>query len=529
MEKRILIAVLLSVLVIIVYPFVFPPPQPPPGSQQTSPPVPQKEEKVSPPGAGMIEVAAAMGSEEKTITVETDLYKAVFTNKGGVIRHWELKQYWVNVKKKDNIVLFDPGEMAVGAYPMAVTVSDGELNKLLQSGLFSVEGGDIHLSNENPKGSLTFTLVDPGSGKGVRKAFTFYNETYKVDAEITPINIAGNYTVSTGSNFGISEWGEARMVGFVGPTTLVGTKLNKDKVAKIKGPLHYEGDIKWTAVQDKYFISALIPKDKVNRVIVSKSSEKDVHVEVEVPEGQKASFMLYAGPKEYKRLKALGVGLDESISFGWFIVWELSIISYMAKGLFYLLRLFYRLSHNYGIAIIFLTMIVRVVFIPLTFKSFKSMKDIQRLQPEIQKLQKKYKNDKAELNKAMMELYKTHKVNPLGGCLPMVLQLPVFIGLYNLLANTIELRQTPFLLWITDLSIKDPYYVLPIIMGISMLIQQKMTPSTVDPTQAKMMLIMPVMFTFFFLNFPSGLVLYWLVNNVLTIGQQYVTTKYFYK
>jgi len=319
------------------------------------------------------------------------------------------------------------------------------------------------------------------------------------------------------------------MVGFVGPTTLVGTKLIKDKVAKIKGPLYHEGDIKWTAVQDKYFISALIPKDKVNRVIVSKSSERDVHVEIEVSEGQKASFMLYAGPKEYKRLKALGVGLDESISFGWFIVWELSIISYMAKGLFYLLQLFYRLSHNYGIAIIFLTMIVRVVFIPLTFKSFKSMKDIQRLQPEIQKLQKKYKNDKAELNKAMMELYKTHKVNPLGGCLPMVLQLPVFIGLYNLLANTIELRQTPFILWINDLSIKDPYYVLPIIMGITMLIQQKMTPSTVDPTQAKIMLIMPVMFTFFFLNFPSGLVLYWLVNNVLTIGQQYATTKYFYK
>ena len=174
-------------------------------------------------------------------------------------------------------------------------------------------------------------------------------------------------------------------------------------------------------------------------------------------------------------------------------------------------------------------MVVRVVFTPLTYKSFKSMKDMQKLQPEIQKLQKKYKDDKAEMNKALMELYKTHKVNPLGGCLPMVLQLPVFIGLYNLLANTIELRQTPFLLWVKDLSVKDPYYVLPIIMGITMLVQQKMTPSTVDPTQAKMMLIMPVMFTFFFLNFPSGLVLYWLVNNLLTIGQQYVTTKYFCK
>ena len=529
MEKRILIAILLSMLVLFAYPFVFPPPSPPPKDQTAEPSLQKGEEEGAPSAAETVEVAGAVAAEEKTVTVETDLYKVVFSNKGGVIRHWELKQYWADLKKQNNIVLFDPGKIIVGAYPMAVSVSDGELNKLLQGGLFNVEGEDLHLNTGNPKGSIIFTLVDPVSGKGVRKSFTFYNETYKVDAEITPINIGGNYTLSTGSNFGISEWGEARMVGFVGPTTLVGTKLIKDKVAKIKGPLYHEGDIKWTAVQDKYFISALIPKDKVNRVIVSKSSERDVHVEIEVSEGQKASFMLYAGPKEYKRLKALGVGLDESISFGWFIVWELSIISYMAKGLFYLLQLFYRLSHNYGIAIIFLTMIVRVVFIPLTFKSFKSMKDIQRLQPEIQKLQKKYKNDKAELNKAMMELYKTHKVNPLGGCLPMVLQLPVFIGLYNLLANTIELRQTPFILWINDLSIKDPYYVLPIIMGITMLIQQKMTPSTVDPTQAKIMLIMPVMFTFFFLNFPSGLVLYWLVNNVLTIGQQYATTKYFYK
>ena len=206
---------------------------------------------------------------------------------------------------------------------------------------------------------------------------------------------------------------------------------------------------------------------------------------------------------------------------------ELSVISWLAKGLFYILHLFYRLSGNYGIAIIVLTAIAKIVFIPLTYKSFKSMKDMQKLQPEMQKLQKKYKDDRAALNKAVMELYKTHKVNPLGGCFPMLLQLPVFIGLYNLLASAIELRQAPLFLWIKDLSLKDPYYVMPIIMGISMLIQQKMTPSTVDPTQAKIMLIMPVMFTFFFLNFPAGLVLYWLVNNLLTIGQQVVTNKYF--
>src|SRR3990172_9420839 len=311
MEKRILIAILLSMLVLFVYPFLFPPPPPPP-KDQTAETSPRKSaEGGAPPAAETtVEVAGAVAAEEKTVTVETDLYKAVFSNRGAVVRHWELKQYWADLKKQNNIVLFDPGKIVIGAYPMAVSVSDGELNKLLQGGLFSVEGGDLHLSHDNPKGSIIFTLVDPVSGKGVRKSFTFYNETYKVDAEVTPINIGGNYTVSTGSNFGISEWSEASMGGFIGPTSLVGTKLIKDKVAKIKGPLSHEGEIKWTAVQDKYFISALIPKDKVNRVIVSKSSERDVHVEIEVSEGQKASFMLYAGPKEYKRLKALGVGLD---------------------------------------------------------------------------------------------------------------------------------------------------------------------------------------------------------------------------
>ena len=530
-EKRILIAIVLSVLVLIIYPFMFPPPvvPPPPKNQQTEQPPQKKTETGALQKTEAVEIPGEMGKEEKTITVETDLYKAIFSNRGGVIRHWELKQYWADLKKTRNIVLFDPGETTVSAYPFNVTVSDAELNKLIQNGLFSVEGGDVHLSSTNPTGSILFTLIDPVSSKGIKKAITFYNDSYKVDVEITPVNISGNYTVSTGSNFGISEWGEEKIVGFVGSTTMIGTKVIKDKVSKIIGPVAHEGDVKWTGVQDKYFIAALVPKDSINKVIVRKSADKDVQSEMEVPEGQKTSFMLYAGPKEYERLKALGVGLDHSISFGWFIVWELSIISGLARGLFYLLQLFYRLSHNYGISIILITMVVRAVLAPLTYKSFKSMKDMQKLQPEIQKLQKKYKDNRAEMNKVLMELYKTHKVNPLGGCLPMVLQLPVFIGLYNLLANTIELRHSPFLLWVNDLSVKDPYYVLPIIMGITMLVQQKMTPSTVDPTQAKIMLIMPVMFTFFFLNFPSGLVLYWMVNNLLTIGQQYATTKYFSK
>lgn len=530
MNKRILIAILLSVIVLVAYPFIVPAPQAPKKeltqSQELEQTAGQKEGKLL-SEAEIVQVSGEMGKEERTITIDTALYKAIFTNKGGVIKYWELKNYWMDVTKKKSIVLFDPGKTIVTAYPLGISLGDSELNNMVRDGFYSVEGSDLLINDKNPKGTLSFTFVDPKSGKGFKKTFTFHNDAYNVDVDITPVNITGSYTISTGSNFGIHEWGEEKILGFVGPTTMVGNKIKKDKIAKIQDHVSYEGDIQWTAIQDKYFIAALVPKDKTNKVIVKKSGAKDIQTQIEVPDGKKISLMLYAGPKEYDRLKSLGFGLDRSIAFGWFMFGELSVITWLAKGLFYVLQTFYKYSGNYGISIIVLTTIIKIIFVPLTYKSMKSMKGMQKIQPELQKLQKKYKDDKAGLNKAMMDLYKTHKVNPLGGCLPMILQLPVFIGLYNLLASSIELRQSPLFLWITDLSMKDPYYILPIIMGISMLLQQKMSPTTVDPTQAKIMLIMPVIFTFFFLNFPSGLVLYWLVNNLLTVGQQALQNKYF--
>ncbi|MCC6543198.1 MAG: membrane protein insertase YidC [Nitrospirae bacterium] len=530
MNKRILIAILLSVAVLVAYPFIVPTPKPPrkdiQASQGVEQPAANRAENPT-SAAQVLPVTAEVSKEEHTITIDTDLYKAIFTNKGGVIKHWELKKYWTDVTRQNSIVLIDPGKEIVAAYPLSTSVENNELNNILKDGLYKVDGSDLKLSAGNPTGTLSFTLVDSKSGKGFKKTFTFHNDTYTVDVDLIPVNITESYAVSTGSNFGIHEWGEARMLGFVGPITMVGSKLEKDKVSKITGPVYHDGEIQWTAIQDKYFLSALIPKEKVNRVIVKKDREKDVQSSIEVTAGRKISLVLYAGPKESKQLESLGVGLDKTIPFGWFMFWELGVISWLAKALFYILQVFHKYSGNYGISIIFLTTIIKIIFVPLTYKSMKSMKAMQRLQPELQKLQKKHKDDKVALNKAMMELYKTHKVNPLGGCLPMLLQLPVFMGLYNLLAYSIELRQSPLFLWIKDLSLKDPYYVLPIIMGISMLLQQKMSPSTVDPTQAKIMLIMPVIFTFFFLNFPSGLVLYWLVNNLLTVGQQVIQNKYF--
>ena len=240
-------------------------------------------------------------------------------------------------------------------------------------------------------------------------------------------------------------------------------------------------------------------------------------------------------PRTLDILKAQGSKLEEVINFGWFILPSIKS-AWLAKPFLYALKFFYKYIHNYGVAIIIITVILKTLFYPLTNTSYKSMKEMQKLQPKMEALKEKYKNDRDAMNKAVMELYKTHKVNPMGGCLPMVVQIPVFFALYKALMFSIELRHAPFMLWINDLSAPDalfgviphglpffggfPIGPLPLLMGVTMLIQQKMTPSNMDPAQAKMMMALPFVFTFMFLNFPSGLVLYWLVNNILTIAQQ---------
>jgi YidC/Oxa1 family membrane protein insertase len=224
-------------------------------------------------------------------------------------------------------------------------------------------------------------------------------------------------------------------------------------------------------------------------------------------------YLVFIGPKEPAQLKAAGHQLEKIVQFGFF--------NLLAQPLFTVLTFFYGFFKNYGVAIILLTVVIKIIFWPLTHKSYSSMKSMQKLQPEMVKLREKFKNDKERLNKEMMQLYKTHSVNPLGGCLPMIVQIPVFFALYKVLLDSIALRHAPFAFWLTDLSAKDPYYITPILMGASMFVQQKMTPTTADPMQAKIFMMMPIVFTFMFLNFPSGLVIYWLVNNLLTILQQY--------
>ena len=242
--------------------------------------------------------------------------------------------------------------------------------------------------------------------------------------------------------------------------------------------------------------------------------------------------LIYVGPKEYYRLKALGVGLEKSIYFGGFPFPQAYgglPMEWIAVPILWLLGWFYHYTHNYGVAIILLTVLTKVIFFPLTLKSMRSMKAMQALQPQINALRSKHKSDPQRIQRETMELYREHRVNPLGGCLPMIVQIPVFYALYVALSVSVEMQNAPFIcfghlfgmdLWICDLAAHDPTYILPILMGVSMFVQQRMTPTMGDPRQAKMMLLMPVVFTFMFLNLPSGLVLYWTLSNVLQIAQQ---------
>jgi YidC/Oxa1 family membrane protein insertase len=415
--------------------------------------------------------------------------------------------------------------------PLAVVLEGGDeaSREAIQGGLYAVDGGDMRLGADRPTGTLKFETQGP-NGERVVKRLTFYHDNYLVDVDVSTWGVSGSYRVVLGENFGIRQWGDMSFVGYIGPTSLIDGKVVQDKPSNLDQPAVHAGRVTWTALQDKYFVTTLIPKAPSSTVVAERFGENRVSIglrETAPGDGKALSARLYAGPKEYDRLAAMQIGLQETIDFGWFIYGSWAFVRLIAEPLFLLLQFLHGFTGNFGIAIILLTTLIKLVFAPLSHKSFVSMKAMAALHPQTQALQKKYKHDKMRLNQELMALYKGNKVNPLGGCLPMLVQIPFFIALFNILYTTIELRQAPFFGWITDLSVKDPYYVLPIVMGITMFVQQKMQPTTMDPTQAKIMLFLPVIFTFFFLTFPAGLVLYWIANNTLTIVQQYVTLRYY--
>ncbi|GAB4262676.1 MAG: membrane protein insertase YidC [Deferrisomatales bacterium] len=315
---------------------------------------------------------------------------------------------------------------------------------------------------------------------------------------------------------------------FSGPVYFADGKYEEVKLKKLAEGVQVSS-VEWAALLHHYFLVAAVPEGQTGAAFDARAfggQEKAAMVSLVSPvfdlaPGQdvQLTYRVYLGPKLESALAQVGSDLDKLVNYGFFHV--------IAKPLLAFLNAIYRVTGNYGIAIIVLTTLIKAIFWPLSAKSFKSMQRMKEIQPKLQKLRERYGNDRERLNMEVMQLYKTHKVNPLGGCLPMIVQIPFFFALYRILLGSIELRQAPFMLWITDLSAKDPYYVTPLLMGATMFLQQRLTPASAgNEAQMKMMMYgMPIVFTVLFLNFPAGLVLYWLVNNVLSVAQQAMTLK----
>ena len=527
MEKRVLIAVVLSIAVMYGYSILFPPPQQLQPEKGLTPAVSQQAES-SPvkiqtlPGEAPSTVPVTTVETVKNVTVETDVFRAEFSTLGGALKKLTLKQY------KDQIGAAGKEIVLINESNQNLFTLSSEYPGFASSPVqYSATSANISLAGAEKK-SIDFSLVTP-AGVHLIKRYTFIGTGYGIALD----NIIQNRSASVqdGSlltllrNHSVKPTEDAGRYEVFGPTTLSETGIAFDAIADLaKAEKTYSKTVKWTGFGDKYFLDAVLSKDNSIHSVSMKDAngvleQRISSAKISLNPGTEStiSYNLYIGPKDIDILKAQGERLEEVIDLGWFAI--------IAKPLLHSIKLFYGYLHNYGLAIILITVILKILFFPLTHKSYKSMKEMQKLQPKMQELKEKFKDDRDGLNRSVMELYKTHKVNPLGGCLPMVVQIPVFFGLYKALMFSVELRHAPFYFWIQDLSAKDPYYVTPIIMGVTMFIQQKMTPTNMDPMQAKMMLALPVVFTAMFLNFPSGLVLYWLVNNILTIAQQMYINK----
>ncbi len=535
-NKNTIIALVLMLAVWLGFSFLFPAP---PVEQAPTPPAAvgtpgAPSDTVAPPeaavaavDAGAAEVPAATQElPERELLVENDRFRLVLSSSGGRIKSLELKDYAETAAADSGPVVMIP-KGPVRHASLRTSGSDGLAVPPEAAYAFPADLGEgLQLSGGETR-SITLIHVT-ASGLQVDKTFSFKGDSYGIDLEVTTRNLgtaplSGSTTLTL-----VSPWDDSYQVStyeHVGPTTFDGEKLHKEDVEDVaKKPANYGQNVVWTAFETKYFISLVAPQEgAAAATTVSKSGAgvenllQSAYQTLEPGQGNSSKYRLYFGPKDGDILAAVDPRFEQAIDFGFF--------SLLAVPLHAVLKFIYHYTGNYGIAIIIVTIIIKLLFWPLTQKSYTSMKAMQKLQPEMQKIRDRCKNDRERLNREIMEMYKTHRVNPMGGCLPMLVQIPVFFALYKVLMDTIDLRHAHFGLWLTDLSAKDPYYITPIVMGATMFIQQKMTPSTMDPVQAKVFMMMPIIFTFLFLNFPSGLVIYWLVNNLLTILQQYFINK----
>jgi len=505
---------------------------------------------------------------KKEVSIETENYWAVFTSEDARLKHFRLKKYHDRVEEFPLAMkLIQFVQELLGKKeeepqkPLPLDLVNTNETEGLPLGLnfigplpFSSEGNwevekdKLLLLNPGEKGEINFVKVLE-NGLKVSKRYGFTSEKDTIDLEVEVQNTTshevilqlglqwiGRVELKKLADEGDKDYGlkyaflksqkvESKDLGRTGSSGCTPGCTSRQRNIE---PFEFsnQGEIGWYAFEGEYFTTLMIPPPSEKNIRLRvEGNEKNllssdlISSSLSIPPKQaiKIPYRIYMGPKEIDPLKELGVGAEKLVDFGFFTV--------VAKPLVWFLKLTNSFTKNFGIDILILSILIKIIFLPLTQISFKSMKEMQKVQPEMNRLKEQYKNDKARLQQEIMLLYKRRKINPMSGCLPMLIQIPVFIALYNALQKTIEMRHAPFFLWIRDLSAKDPIYVTPLIMGATMVIQQKMTPTAADPAQAKMFMLMPIMFTFLFLNFPSGLVLYWLVNNVLSIAHQYYLNK----
>jgi YidC/Oxa1 family membrane protein insertase len=510
-------------------PIASPPPAAVPSTPVAVPPV------AVPPAVPPREAPAV---PERKTRVETPLYHAVVSSQGGRLEAWDLIYRGV----KPMIV---NGEM--GSRGLAVW-RNGAVRRDVA---FAVSPEELRLTQGASQGELKLVGED-GYGLRVSEVLRFRSDSYVVRHRIKVENLQA---VPQSAEIELAwttpvEWPKGQEPKFLGQhpnrvVKVINGTAHRETLSKLT---QFQGSGQWVGVESEWYLSALIPQGKGFQLIEDRRKETrpgadspvevaEVGVRAKIPalapggtwEGEVLS---YIGPKEYSRLRAVGFDLDKSIYFGGFPIPQTYgglPMEWLAVPILWVMDFFYKHIGNYGVAIILLTVITKVLFFPLTIKSMTSMKAMQALQPQVNAIRSKYKSDPQRLQQETMALYRTHKVNPLGGCLPMVVQIPIFYALYVALSVSVELQSQPFIcfgrmfgmdLWICDLAVHDPTYVLPVLMGVSMFVQQRMTPVMGDPRQAKMMLFMPIVFTFMFLNLPAGLVLYWTLSNVFQIAQQ---------
>ncbi len=466
------------------------------------------------------------------ISVKTDVLALNIDLVGGDIVHLSLPAYkGGDVPENENFLLFDKGQKRYYIAQSGLTGQTGP--DLFGVGRAHYESSETTYVLADDQDRLAVDLkTRTKEGVEIIKRFIFVRGEYTIELQYLINNKSTqNYQGSAYARLK-RRAAEDSGSGFFGVQTYTGAAIyTKDTPFKkisfkdiASKPLSIEEEGGWAAMIEHYFLSAWVPADGIKYKYEAKKLEDNMYAigfvapAVTVAPGDVAEIemRLYAGPEITEKLVTVSKGLDLSVDYG--ILWPI------CKPIFWLLKKLYDWVGNWGWAIVLITVIIKILFYKLSATSYRSMGNMRKLQPRIEALKERYGDDKQKYSQAVMALYKQEKVNPLGGCLPILVQIPVFIALYYVLLGSVELRQAPFVLWITDLSAKDPYYVLPILMGLSMLLQQKLSPAPPDPVQAKVMMVMPVVFTVLFLNFPAGLVLYWFVNNMLSILQQWFIT-----